>query len=91
MINSIIGFLGSYLEGLDPSRIPPCGAALTVDVADAEATVFVTTLVTMEVIVAISKSITGLEYPDDALGSIKRLAQARRLWNTKTAHEIYIG
>lgn len=78
MINSMIGFLGSYLEGLDPSRIPPCGAALTVDVADMEATVFVTTLVTTEVIVAISKSITGLEVPDNALGSIKRSTKSQK-------------
>jgi hypothetical protein len=46
MINKKMGFLESYLLGLAPSKIPPCGVARRVEdgEADAEAvTVFVTT------------------------------------------------
>lgn len=31
----MIGFFGSYLLGLPPSRTPPCGVARSVDVGDA--------------------------------------------------------
>jgi hypothetical protein len=46
MINKKMGFLGSYLLGSAPSKIPPWGVARSVEdgEADAEAvTVFVTT------------------------------------------------
>jgi hypothetical protein len=46
MINKKMGFFGSYVLGLDPSKIPPWGVARRVEdgEADAEAvTVFVTT------------------------------------------------
>lgn len=48
MMNMIMGFLGSYLDGLPPSRMPPWGAALTVEEGAREATVLVTVLVTTE-------------------------------------------
>ena len=45
MMNRIIGFFGSYSLGLDPSSIPPWGAARSVEAAaeDEAVTVFVTT------------------------------------------------
>jgi hypothetical protein len=51
-MNMIIGFVGSYLDGLPPSRIPPWGAALTVLLGVREATVLVTVLVTTEAMAA---------------------------------------
>lgn len=54
-MNMMRGFLGSYLLGLAPSRIPPCGLARSVDEALAEVavTVLVITSVTYAVTVAI--------------------------------------
>ena len=36
-MNKIIGFFGSYVDGFDPSRIPPCGVARIPEVAAAAA------------------------------------------------------
>jgi hypothetical protein len=45
-----MGFLGSYLLGLDPSKIPPWGVARSEGVADAAVEAAVTVLVTTDAI-----------------------------------------
>ena len=37
MMNIVTGSFGLYTDGLAPSRIPPCGVALVVGVAEWEA------------------------------------------------------
>lgn len=55
MMNSMMGFFLSYCEGLAPSRMPPWNGARAVDDGETDMTVVVTTLVTVAVVVAISK------------------------------------
>lgn len=52
MMKMIMGFLGSYSDGLEPSSIPPWAGALAVEVLVAEVTVVVSKSVTVLVIVA---------------------------------------
>jgi hypothetical protein len=49
IMNRIIGFEALYLLGFDPSRTPPCGAALSVAVGDADDETAVTVRVIIEV------------------------------------------
>lgn len=63
IMNRIMGLLELYCEGLPPSRMPPCGAALAVLDAVAEASVFVTTSVTVVVIVAMMGGVYRLLRP----------------------------
>ena len=50
MMNIVIGFFESYLLGSPPSKMPPCGVALTLAEAEAEAeAVLVTNCVTVAV------------------------------------------
>lgn len=50
IMNRKIGFLGSYLLGLDPSKIPPWGVARSEGVADAAVEAAVTVFVTIDAI-----------------------------------------
>jgi hypothetical protein len=50
MMKTIMGFFGSYVDGFAPSRMPPCGVALTVLLGVAAVVAnFVTTSVTVAV------------------------------------------
>jgi hypothetical protein len=48
-MNRIMGLEALYWLGLDPSRTPPCGAALSVEVGDADDDTAVTVRVAIEV------------------------------------------
>lgn len=50
IMNRKMGFLGSYLLGLDPSKIPPWGVARSEGVADAAVEAAVTVFVTIDAI-----------------------------------------
>ena len=58
----MIGFFGSYSEGLPPSKTPPCGAARSELDAEAEATVSVTVAVRISVAVAVMVAMVGAEF-----------------------------